>query len=191
MKIVLIVTGIILAALIGVKYGGFELINNKAESVSVKKQEKVESQSIQDPVHNKKKDVDKQQTAKIGGVQYDIGIDDSSSQDAVIEVMHKMTHQKVKAKEKWGAIPMIPDTINQVYDIVEKSEFEQKDDLLAILAKWKKGSFSEVDEDHNYFWTYQGGTIGKSYGVMSNSEEETFILNNFNEDIAREISSQK
>ena len=191
MKIVLIATGIILAALIGVKYGGFDLINNKAESVSVKKQEKVESQAVQDPVHNKKKDVDKQQTAKIGGVQYDIGIDDSSSQDAVIEVMHKMTHQKVKAKEKWGAIPMIPDTINQVYDIVEKSKFEQKDDLLAILAKWKKGNYSEVNEDHNYFWTYQGGTIGKSYGIMSKSEEETFILNNFNEDIAREISSQK
>jgi len=190
-KIVLIATGIILAALIGVKYGGFDLINNKAESVSVKKQEKVESPAVQDPVHNKKKDVDKQQTAKIGGVQYDIGIDDSSSQDAVIEVMHKMTHQKVKAKEKWGAIPMIPDTINQVYDIVEKSKFEQKDDLLAILAKWKKGNFSEVNEDHNYFWTYQGGTIGKSYGIMSKSEEETFILNNFNEDIAREISSQK
>ena len=191
MKIVLIATGIILAALIGVKYGGFNLINHKAESVSIKKQEKVESQAVQDPVHNKKKDVDKQQTAKIGGVQYDIGIDDSSSQDAVIEVMHKMTHQKVKAKEKWGAIPMIPDTINQVYDIVEKSKFEQKDDLLAILAKWKKGNFSEVNEDHNYFWTYQGGTIGKSYGIMSKSEEETFILNNFNEDIAREISSQK
>ncbi|NHC42219.1 hypothetical protein G6549_20015 [Bacillus sp. MM2020_1] len=191
MKIVLIVTGIILAVLIGVKNGGFELINNKAESVSVKKQEKVESQAVQDPVHNKKKEVDKQQTAKIGGVQYDIGINDSSSQDAVIEVMHKMTHQKVKAKEKWGAIPMIPDTINQVYDIVENSEFEQKDDLLAILAKWKKGSFSEVDEDHNYFWTYQGGTIGKSYGIMSKSEEVTFILNNFNEDIAREVSSQK
>ena len=28
-----------------------------------------------------------------------------------IEVMHKMTHQKAKAKEKWGAIPMFPDTI--------------------------------------------------------------------------------
>ncbi len=191
MKLVLIVTGIILAVLIGVKYGGFDLINNGAESVSVKKQEKVESQAAQDTVHNKKKDVDKQQTAKIGGVQYDIGIDDNSSQDAVIEVMHKMTHQKVKAKEKWGAIPMIPDTINQVYDIVENSKFEQKDDLLAILDKWKKGIFSDVNEDHNYFWTYQGGTIGKSYGIMSKSEEETFIKNNFNEDIVREASSQQ
>ncbi|MEH7377391.1 DUF6241 domain-containing protein [Neobacillus drentensis] len=189
MKIVLIVTGIILAVLIGVKYEGFKPVDNGAESG--KKQEKVEAKAVQDTVNKEKKEVDKQQTAKIGGVQYDIGIDDSSSQDAVIEVMHKMTHQKVKAKEKWGAIPMIPDTINQVYDIVENSEFEQKDDLLAILDKWKKGTFSAVDDDHNYFWTYQGGTIGKAYGIMSKSEEETFILNNFEEDIAREVSSQQ
>jgi hypothetical protein len=188
-KLVLIVTGIILAVLIGVKYGGFKLIDNGAESG--KKQEKVEAKAVQDTVNKEKKEVDKQQTAKIGGVQYDIGIDDSSSQEAVIEVMHKMTHQKVKAKEKWGATPMIPETINQVYNIVENSEFEQKDDLLAILDKWKKGIFSEVDDDHNYFWTYQGGTIGKAYGIMSKSEEETFILNNFEEDIVSEASSQQ
>lgn len=189
MKIVLIVIGIILAVLIGVKYGGFNLNDNGPESG--KKTEKVEAKAVQDTVNKEKKEVDKQQTAKIGGVQYDIGIDDSSSQDAVIEVMHKMTHQKVKAKEKWGSIPMTPDTINQVYDIVKNSEFEQKDDLLAILDKWKKGTFSEVDDDHNYFWTYQGGTIGKAYGIMSKSEEETFILNNFEENIVSEASSQQ
>lgn len=169
-----------MTVLIGVKYGGFKSTGNEAESG--KKQEKVEAKAVQEHVNKEKKEVDKQkQTAKIGGVQYDIGIDDSSSQDAVIEVMHKMTHQKVKAKEKWGAIPMIPDTINQVYNIVEKSEFDQKDDLLAILDKWKKGIFSEIDDDHNYFWTYQGGTIGKAFGIMSKSEEETFIKNNFEE----------
>ncbi|MEH7306439.1 DUF6241 domain-containing protein [Neobacillus drentensis] len=189
MNKVLIIIGIILTVLIGVKYGGFKLVDNGAESG--KKQEKVEAKAVQDTVNKEKKEVDKQQTAKIGGVQYDIGIDDSSSQDAVIEVMHKMTHQKVKAKEKWGAIPMIPDTINQVYNIVENSEFEQKDDLLAILDKWKKGIFSKVDDDHNYFWTYQGGTVGKAYGIMSKSEEETFILNNFEGDMVSEVSSQQ
>lgn len=103
-----------------------------------------------------------------------------------------MTHQKVKAKEKWGAIPMIPDTINQVYNIVENSEFEQKDELLAILRKWKKGTFSEIDDDHNFFWTYQGGTVGEAYGIMSKSEEETFILNNFKEeDLVSESNSQQ
>ena len=188
-----IIIGIILAVLIGVKYGGFTFSDNKA--ASEEKQEKVEAKAVQDNVkkekEKEKKKADKQQTAKIGGVQYDIGIDDSSSEEAVIEVMHKMTHQKVKAKEKWGAIPMIPDTINQVYTIVENSEFAQKADLLAILGNWKKGIFSEVDDDHNYFWTYQGGTVGKAYGIMSQSEEETFIRNNFKEeDLVSEASSQ-
>lgn len=179
-----------MTVLIGVKSSGFKLTDN--EAASGKKQEKVEAKAVQDKVTKEKKKVDKQQTAKIGGVQYDIGIDDSSSQDAVIEVMHKMTHQKVTAKEKWGAIPMIPDTINQVYNIVKNSEFEQKDDLLTILDKWKKGIFSEIDDDHNYFWTYQGGTVGKAYGIMSKSEEETFILNNFKEeDLVSEASSQQ
>ena len=188
-----IIIGIILAVLIGVKYGGFNFSDNKA--ASEEKQEKVEAKAVQDNVkkekEKEKKKADKQQTAKIGGVQYDIGIDGSSSQEAVIEVMHKMTHQKVKAKEKWGAIPMIPDTINQVYTIVENSEFAQKADLLAILGNWKKGIFSEIDDDHNYFWTYQGGTVGKAYGIMSQSEEETFIRNNFKEeDLVSEASSQ-
>ncbi|PFP22675.1 hypothetical protein COJ96_25255 [Bacillus sp. AFS073361] len=188
-----IIIGIILAVLIGVKYGGFNFSDNKA--ASEEKQEKVEAKAVQDNVKKEKvkenKKADKQQTAKIGGVQYDIGIDDSSSQEAVIEVMHKMTHQKVKAKEKWGAIPMIPDTINQVYTIVKNSEFAQKADLLAILGNWKKGIFSEIDDDHNYFWTYQGGTVGKAYGIMSQSEEETFIRNNFKEeDLVSEASSQ-
>ncbi|WP_026565781.1 DUF6241 domain-containing protein [Bacillus sp. UNC41MFS5] len=190
MNKVLIIIGVILTVLIGVKYGGFNLAGNGNDPE--KKSEKVEAKAVQDTVNKEKKKGDKQQTAKIGGVQYDIGINDSSSQDAVIEVMHKMTHQKVKAKEKWGAIPMISDTINQVYTIVENSEFEQKDDLLAILDKWKKGTFSEVDDDHNYFWTYQGGTVGKAYGILSKAEEETFILNNFKEeDLVSEASSQE
>ncbi|MEH7076023.1 DUF6241 domain-containing protein [Neobacillus drentensis] len=175
----LIIIGVILTVLIGVKYGGFKLTDQGAKPG--KNQEKVEAKAVQDNGNEKKK-VDKQQTATIGGVQYDIGIDDSSTQDAVIEVMHKMTHQKVKAKDKWGAIPMIPDTIHQVYTIVKNSEFEQKNELLAILDKWKKGIYTDIDDDHNYFWTYQGGTVGEAYGIMSKSEEEMFIKNNFKEE---------
>jgi hypothetical protein len=102
--------------------------------------------------------------------------------------MHNMTHKKVKAEEKWGAVPMIPDTINKVYDIVVNSQFEQKNDLLAILAKWKDGHFRQIDIDHNYFWNYKDGTIGKAYGVMSKSEEDTFILNNFGADFVNQLS---
>ncbi|MCM3571008.1 DUF6241 domain-containing protein [Neobacillus mesonae] len=129
------------------------------------------------------------QTAKIGGVTYKVDLTEESSQDEVIDVMHKMTHQKVKAEEKWGAVPMIPDTIQQVYEIVSKSDFDRKDELLSILEKWKKGQFSDVDSDHNYFWDYQDGTVGKAFGILSKEEEKKFIANNFGDDFAKKTSS--
>ncbi len=183
MKKALVITAIVLVVLIGGTYGVYKVLDRTGEPKKVLNQ--VAPAEDTDPSAKNQKELDKQQTAKIGGIQYNIGINEDSSQDAVIDVMHKMTHQKVKAEEKWGAIPMIPDTIRQVYEIVSKSNFEQKDDLLAILEKWKNGQFDEVDRDHNYFWDYQGGTIGKAYGILNKSEEETFILNNFGEDFAK------
>ncbi|GHH97396.1 DUF6241 domain-containing protein [Neobacillus kokaensis] len=189
MKKTLIWTAIVLVVLIGGKYGFNKVMDNKDYA------EKKQASAVQDMAVNKKTDADKkdekQQTAKIGGVQYEIDLDKDSPQNAVIDVMHKMTHQKVKAEEKWGAVPMIPDTINQVYEIVSNSDYELKDDLLGILEKWKKGQFDEVDEDHNYFWRYKNGNIGKAYGILSKKEEQKFIANNFGEGFAKEVSSQE
>uniref|UniRef100_UPI0011156390 DUF6241 domain-containing protein n=1 Tax=Siminovitchia thermophila TaxID=1245522 RepID=UPI0011156390 len=53
----------------------------------------------------------------------------------------------------------IPETINDVFAIVSKSHFERKEECLALLD----GDFSRADEDHNYLWSYEGGTIGKVY----------------------------
>ncbi|WP_411675014.1 DUF6241 domain-containing protein [Cytobacillus kochii] len=44
-----------------------------------------------------------------------------------------------------------------------------------MLDKWSKGDFSNVDNDHNYFWSLQNGTIGKATGILSPEEEEAFI----------------
>ncbi|PKG24754.1 DUF6241 domain-containing protein [Niallia nealsonii] len=122
-----------------------------------------------------------EQTGKIDGVTYDTKLNDQSTEDEVVQVMHQMTHQKVKAKEKWGAVPILEDTINQVYSIIAKSDFENKAELLDIVDKWKNNNFEAVDEDHNYFWKLQGGTIGKAYGILSEEEEEEFIKNNYKE----------
>ena len=118
-------------------------------------------------------------TAKIGGVQYSLGIDENSSEMEVIEVMHKMTHQKVEAEEKWGAIEMTPKAIDQNYDIVSKSNFEHKNILLEMLNRWKKGDFSQIVDDHNWFWSLQDGTIGESTRALTSDEEQEFIANNF------------
>ncbi|MEH7238647.1 PRK06770 family protein [Bacillus sp. JJ1562] len=124
----------------------------------------------------------KEQTKKIGGVTYDLNLSESPEEREVIAAMHHMTHQKVKADKKWGAKPMIPETINEIFDVVSKSDFARKEELLAILERWKNGDFSLADVDHNYFWDYQNGNTGEAYGLMSEAEERRFILDNFGEE---------
>ncbi|MFY4776246.1 DUF6241 domain-containing protein [Metabacillus sp. RGM 3146] len=116
-----------------------------------------------------------------------LGIDPNSSEIQVVEVMHKMTHQKVKADPKWGAIVMKKDTISKIYEILKNSEFKDKKNLLAIAERWKSGNFQNVVEDHNYFWKLQGGTVGKAYGKLDHLEEQTFCLNNFGDKITIEL----
>ncbi|WP_042462701.1 DUF6241 domain-containing protein [Neobacillus dielmonensis] len=189
MRKVLMITAIVLAVLASGSFGVYKIMDNA--SGYEEKQEAIQADTTTvDDAAKRQEEIEKQQTAKIGGIQYDIGIDQSSSQKAVIEVMHKMTHQKVKAEDKWGAIPMIPDTINKVYEIVNNSQFELKEDLLGILDKWKNGNFASVDTDHNYFWRYQDGTVGKAYGIMSKSEEKTFVINNYGQEYLADMGIQ-
>ncbi|MBR8644499.1 hypothetical protein KEH51_07690 [[Brevibacterium] frigoritolerans] len=54
-----------------------------------------------------------------------------------------------------------------------------KGDLLNIVSGWKEGNFDNVAQDHNYFWEYQNGTVGKATGILNTDEEAEFIDNNF------------
>ncbi|MEQ2468014.1 DUF6241 domain-containing protein [Niallia sp. CLA-SR-H024] len=90
-----------------------------------------------------------------------------------------MTHQKVRADEKWGAVQMTAERIDMLYNIVKYSTYENKDTLLGILSKWKAGDFRTADEDHNALWRLQDGTIGKATGILSEEEEQEFIEKTF------------
>lgn len=168
----MIVFVILIGGSIGLMFGVYKMFdsNDAGKAVSSSKQQ------------DNKVDEFQEQTKKIGGVTYDLKLSQAPEEREVIDVMHHMTHQKVKADEKWGAKPMIPETINEIFDVVSKSDFTRKEELLAILERWKNGDFSQVDDDHNYFWSLQDGTIGKAYGIMNEEEERRFILNNFGED---------
>jgi hypothetical protein len=124
----------------------------------------------------------KEQAKRIGfidGIEYDTGLTPESTEDQVMGVMHKMTHQKVRAERKFGAIPMVEDTVNQVYDIVSNSNFAKKEKMLEIADKWKKGWFDKINSDHNFLWEQQEGSVGKAYGVLSSAEEKEFVRKNF------------
>ncbi|MFK4998628.1 DUF6241 domain-containing protein [Bacillus sp. N9] len=107
---------------------------------------------------------------------------DLMTEYAVQEAIHAMSHQKVKADEKWGFLPLTQDRVKRLIEVVEKNEKEYKHSnlYLDILRRWEKHDFSSVDKDHNAIWELQGGTIGKAYGILSVEEEKAFIRQHFN-----------
>ncbi|PAQ16118.1 hypothetical protein CD798_03550 [Bacillaceae bacterium SAOS 7] len=102
-----------------------------------------------------------------------------STEDEVLDVMNKMTHQFVIADDKWGAVEMTPKHIDELTEIVSANSYPNKEKMIVILEKWKMGNFEKVDEDHNIIWNIQDGNIGKAKGIMSEKEQEAFKKNNF------------
>ena len=95
------------------------------------------------------------------------------------EYIHGMSHQKVKAEEKWGFYEINDERIEWLLDglALEESQAELTDLNVYqdILERWKEADFSRVDEDHNTIWRLQGGTIGKATGILSLEEEQLYI----------------
>ncbi|MFD2615741.1 MULTISPECIES: DUF6241 domain-containing protein [Terrilactibacillus] len=149
---------------------------NADPSQMTQNQEETQSKEIKSKQDIKSEEA---QTEKIGGIKTDLELSQDPTEDEVLEIMHEMTHQKVKADEKWGAVQMTPEHIQTLLELVAKNNFENKDELSSILNKWKKKNFSTVDQDHNDLWSLQGGNVGKAYGILSESEEQVFIKNNF------------
>lgn len=99
----------------------------------------------------------------------------------VVNIMHHMTHQKVKAKEKWISIEMTPERVQLLEQIIQVkgTSWINYARMLHIAKKWEAGDFSTVDEDHNFFWMIENGSIGKAKGVLTEKEEQEFIKNTF------------
>ena len=184
MKKILIIASIVLGLVVAFGYGTYKILDN-IENYQEENQDNEataaapeEHKDEKSPYATEREEYE-EQTKNIGGQIFELELTDATTEAEIIDVMHKMTHQKVKAEDKWGAIPMSGHTVSQVLEFLNKSEFTSRMDLIAIAEKWKEGDFQTVDYDHNYFWGWQGGTVGKAYGIMSPAEEEEFIMNNF------------
>lgn len=91
--------------------------------------------------------------------------------------IHHMSHQKVKADDKWGYMPLSMNRVVRLIDVIEANKDKYKNDgiYLGILSRWQKHNFSSVHYDHNAVWQIQGGTIGKATGVLMAHEEMEYI----------------
>ncbi|MED0993655.1 PRK06770 family protein [Bacillus nitratireducens] len=168
---------------VAVTFGMIELADNPVD-----KQASAEIDTNEYKTVPKEKEPYSSTIATVEGSNAQLHITKDSQEYEVIKAMHSMTHQKVIAEQKWGAIPMTKLHAEVIIDILNNTNFEKKAELLAIAERWAKGDFSKIIENHNYFWTEQEGNIGKATGVMDAVSEQTFVLNNFGDEVAKEMS---
>lgn len=99
----------------------------------------------------------------------------------ILGYIHRMSHQKVKAENKWGFYLITDERVNWLLEAVKQNQYylmygDQYED---ILTRWSEGDFSQIDQDHNFVWKIQGGTkeSEKATGILSEEEELEYINN--------------
>ncbi|SHN22997.1 DUF6241 domain-containing protein [Gracilibacillus kekensis] len=97
------------------------------------------------------------------------------SENSFMNTLHKMTHQKIHANEKWGAVEITPERINLMLDIAKDSTFTHREFYMDALTAWKNGDFSNAVEVHNYIWERQNGTIGRASRLLTEEEERQYV----------------
>lgn len=95
--------------------------------------------------------------------------------------LHQMTHQKVVADEKRGAVEMTPETIEKMLVIVKANQgiYERALFYEMELINWKEGDFSNAAEFHNVIWKLHQGVDGEATGLMSEQQEARFVEKHF------------
>lgn len=110
----------------------------------------------------------------------DLGLNQSPSEVDVLEILHNMTHQKVRSEEKWGFVQMTEVNLLAVKEVLQENpEFNQNIDMLAIVTDWLNHDFGNIVAEHNSIWKKKDGSVGKAYGILSPSEEAALVKEQF------------
>lgn len=95
--------------------------------------------------------------------------------------LHQMTHQKIVADKKRGAVEMSEENITNMlkivkenYDYYEHSEFYEQ-----TLLAWQNDDFSNAVSVHNTIWSWHNGTVGRATGLMTAEQEAEYVEENF------------
>ncbi len=105
---------------------------------------------------------------------------DITEESTFLTAIHYMTHQKVLADSKQGALEITPERIAIMLEQAEAfSDSAHYPFYIEILNAWDAGDFSNAVYAHNYVWNAQDGTIGEAYGLFDESQEAEFVQANF------------
>lgn len=117
---------------------------------------------------------------EITQAKIDLGINGTPSEKELLEILHKMTHQKVRAQKKWGFIQMTEVNLIAVKEVLEENPILNENiNMLEMVNTWLNNEFSNIVADHNSLWGEKEGTVGKAYGRLSQAEEEALVKEQF------------
>lgn len=102
-----------------------------------------------------------------------------TTESAFMEVIHHMTHQKVEANPKWGAIEISKKRIQDMLAVLDANELKNEEFYRETLNAWEKGDFSNAVAVHNKIWKMQHGTIGEATDLLNEKEEADYIEKHF------------
>ncbi|MFI8687514.1 DUF6241 domain-containing protein [Rossellomorea sp. NPDC077527] len=97
------------------------------------------------------------------------------SETLIQQYIHAMSHQKIKAEEKWSFFEITDERIEFLLSQLEVNNYKHEQTYKQILTKWKQGDFSEAVSDHNAIWRIQDGNIGIATDLLSPKEEKAYI----------------
>lgn len=91
--------------------------------------------------------------------------------------LHQMTHQKITASEKRGAIEMTPENIDDMLVIARanRDHYKHSDFYEKALVDWKNSDFSDAVHVHNTIWDWHNGTVGRATGLMTPEQEARYV----------------
>ncbi|QGH33728.1 hypothetical protein GI584_06720 [Gracilibacillus salitolerans] len=105
----------------------------------------------------------------------EVDTDNIQSEINFRDTLHHMTHQKVHAEDKWGAVEITDERIELMLETVKNSDFTHRDYYIEALTAWQNGDFSNAVEVHNYIWELKDGNVGRALRLYSEEEEQQYI----------------
>jgi Family of unknown function (DUF6241) len=97
------------------------------------------------------------------------------SEKLILQYIHAMSHQKVKAEEKWSFFEISDERIDYLLAQLEVNKYNHESTYKEILSRWKDGNFSEAVSDHNTIWRIQDGNVGIATDLLSSKEEKAYL----------------
>ncbi|RHW36661.1 hypothetical protein D1B33_09670 [Lysinibacillus yapensis] len=157
------------------------------------------NQPTEEEIQSAQEEIDEQfKTAEANmpeGERLDLQVEfpDDMEESRMITIIHQMSHQKVKASDKWGQYQITQERVNRLLEVAKRNQpaYKHGNVYVDILGKWSEGDFSKADEHHNKVWAILGGNVGQATGLLSPVEEKAYIEKHFKSTSTEEMKKNE